>query len=464
MVLTAISNSMANTTGSQPRPMATKSSKVRLARKGKENAPSKAILSVSTSAVPTFTGFSKAFTSSVPRASSMSCAMDVEELEVDDSAFAMDTSTRPTESARRRAYLWEWPRVSWVEQLANHVLSDDGDVEMEGLEVEVEAGDVAPDYGVPLPTPVEDELAALFSRLSIITPPEQLQLEAYGFLNDILMAPPLTHSPTATTSYRPSVSAEVSEVLVSEVVMGEAAPIARSLMEATEVHGARWEVETGTRWKRVLDEKRPKRRTIRYSAFAVERMMLEERERERQEAEERKRQAAMDLIASYASRWQVLKAELWARLPSTEPLSKTPYLYSGSYVVALAPNTQSVPTIGVVRKREVDDDDDTRPSYKHILYYHQPSHMDSDRFSSPPFSLFPSSSALCLFSTRVVLDSDLPRRPPSVEGGLTAATAAWGTPRTAVAAAEPFEMRWLCLQCQYAGGSVAYRLPGGRPG
>ncbi|KAG6916656.1 hypothetical protein DXG01_005942 [Tephrocybe rancida] len=502
MALTAISN----TTGHRPK--ATKSSKIRLARKGKENVPPKAISSVSPSAAPTFAGFSRAFASSVPSASSRCCAMDIEELEVDESADAMDTSTRPTEAARRRAYLWEWPRVSTVERMITHVLSDDGDVEMEELEeVEVEAGDVAPDYGVPLPTPVEDELAALFSGLSIIPSPEQLQFEADSLLNDIFMAAPLTHPPTATTSYRPSVSAEVPEVLVPEVVMGEAAPVARSLMEATEVHEARWGEGTGTRWKRVLDEKRSKR-SIRYSAFAVHRMMLEEREREQQEAEERRRQeaeerkrqeaeerkrqeaeerkrqeteerkthAAMNLIASYADKWQVLKAELWARLPSTKP-SKVPYMYSGSYAVAPAQHNQCAPTIGVVRKREVDDDD-TRHSKRLRLTLPsrprsgRPIRMDSDR---PHFalgrvrrslaiwigpvlkpSLFPLPPALCLVPTRVVFDSDLPRRPPSVEGGLTAAIAAWGTPRTAVAAAEPFEMRWLCLQCQYAGGSVAY--------
>ncbi|KAG6916657.1 hypothetical protein DXG01_005943 [Tephrocybe rancida] len=429
MVLTAISNSFANT--NEYRPRATKSSKVRLARKGKENAPPMAISSVSTSTAPTFAGFSRAFASCVPSASSRCCAMDIEEPEVDESDLTMDTSTRPTEAARRRAFLWEWPRVSAVERMITHVLSDDGDVEMEELEeVEVEAGDIVPDYGVPLPTPVEDELAALFSGLSILPSPEQLQFEADGFLNDILMTPPLTHPPTATTSYRPSVSAEVPQVPVPEVVMSEAVPVADGLMETTEVHGTRWGVETGTRGKRVLDEKRSKR-TIRYSAFAVNRMMFEERERERQEAEERriqeaeerkrqeaeerkrqeaeerKRHAATDLIASYADKWQVLKAELWARLPSTKH-SKIPYVYSGSYAVAPAQHNQSAPTIGVVRKREVDDDD-TRHSKRLRLTLPsrsrsggpvhmdsdrphfalgRPSHMDSDRFSSPPFSLY----------------------------------------------------------------------------
>ncbi|KAG6917939.1 hypothetical protein DXG01_000377 [Tephrocybe rancida] len=331
MALTVMPNSNPNTTASQPCPMATKSSKIRLARKGKENAPPKA--SSSALAAPTFAGFSQAFASSVRNASSMLKSQHLSYRVRSPSCISLGVAEGV--GGGEDGY----PEHA-------DVLSDDEDVEMEELEVEVEAGDVAPDYSAPLPTPVEDELAALFSGLSIIPAPGQLQLEADGFLNDVLMAAPLTHSPTEITSYRPSISAEVPE--------------------------------GGEEDEDEMDEKRSKM-TIRYSAFAVDRMMLEGREQEWQEAEERKRHAAMDLIASYASRWQALKAELWARLPSTNPPPKNPYVYSGSYAVAPAQHNQSVPTIGVVRKRGVGVDDDTRPSYKHILYHQQPNHMGSDR-------------------------------------------------------------------------------------
>ncbi|KAG6909614.1 hypothetical protein DXG01_016396 [Tephrocybe rancida] len=301
--LSAVSSS----SNSEPHPLATKSTEIRLARKGKENAPPRA--SPSTSAGPNFFGFSKSFAAALPGLPQTTPPSWTWTLlrSTSSSPWTLTlVQLAPLLDPILRAHL-DIPNPDGADICA-------GDIEMG--EVEVEDRDEH-HCVLPADTSMEDELAALFNGLSVAPSLEELQAEASAFLDDLFTA--LAPKSTSTHTQAPNISAELKTVI--EIDM-EVAPPATATTTTKEVCAAYAE-----RWAELAAKEASRNNTSRRNQVRRARLRSPKKGCARARAETRVR---------YIDRF-------------------------GTYCSTLAEPNHGVLAIGSIRLRE-NDGDDMRPS------------------------------------------------------------------------------------------------------